>query len=331
MTTGKCNAALKAWEAYALERGMASRTRESYRQVLVRLATDGFPLTDPPEQVAVALHAYRGKLQSRLNAGEISRSYIRLHVAALRSFYRTLLDAELYPSDPTTGISSVASEETVPRPLTSQVVDRLFEAVANTKDTDNALRDWCMVWLYYHSLRNSEVAALKTSQISYSAREGSIVLTFKAKGGKDRTVVLVPEAGEALAELLLRRFAPADWAPAVEADDPDYLFKTLDLLLGRVLRDRSEPVFLHNGKPMTRRESNRLFQRYAEEAGVQAGPHSLRHTCATNLLEADVDLLVVSDILGHASIRQTQGYTKVLIGKKRRAMNRLVKPAVRRV
>jgi site-specific recombinase XerD len=48
-------------------------------------------------------------------------------------------------------------------------------------------------------------------------------------------------------------------------------------------------------------------------------------------LEADVDLLVISDILGHASIRQTQGYTKVLIGKKRRAMNRLVKPAVRRV
>jgi site-specific recombinase XerD len=319
--------ALQAWDRLLLERGRTSvRTRESYRQVLKRLAAD-VPLTDPPEQVATALQQYRSKLQKQFESGAISRSYIRLQVAAIKSFYRTLVDGQLYPADPTTSLRSIASDEGAPRPLSSQDVDRLFSAV--TLDQPNGLRDLSMMWLYYHSLRNSEVANLRTDAVQYSSREDSVVITFKAKGNKTRTVVLVAEAAYCLAELLLRTYGPEDWDKDVDPVTPEYLFKALDLLLTRVLKGKPQPVFLHHDKPMTRRESNRIFAHYRDKAGlVSAGPHSLRHTCATNLLNADVDLRTVQEILGHTSVRQTQRYTAVLTSRKQQAMNRLPRPAV---
>jgi site-specific recombinase XerD len=319
--------ALQAWERLLLERGRtSSRTRESYRQVIVRVATH-IELTAPPEHVASALQQYRQQLQQRFESGAISRSYIRLQVAALKSFYRTLVEAHLYPADPTTALRSIASDEGAPRPLASQDVDKLFSAIS--LDEPDGLRDLCMLWLYYHSLRNSEVANLTTDNIQYSAREDSVVITFSAKGGKVRTVVLVTEAAVVLAELLLRRFAPANWDKDIAPMTTEYVFKALDLLLTRVLKGNSQRVFWHNNKPMTRRMSNRIFSRYREKAGlVSAGPHSLRHTCATNLLNADVDLLTVQDILGHSSLRQTQRYTAILTTRKQQAMNRLPRPAM---
>lgn len=322
--------ALRAWERLLLEGGATSeRTRESYRQVLKRIGQD-VELTDPPEQVAAALGKYRQRLQKQFESGKISRSKIRLHVAALRSFYRTLVKAQLYPSDPTVAVRSIGSDEGVPRPMASQDVDKLFSAVDLSQE--NGLRDLCMLWLYYHSLRNSEVANLTTEAVQYSAREDAVVITFKAKGNKTRTVVLVPEASGALAELLLRQFAPEGWEHGIAHDDPQFLPKALDLLLTRVLRGQSLRIFSHNGKPITRRESNRIFAAYRDKAGlVQAGPHMLRHTCATNLLNADVDLRTVQEILGHSSVRQTQRYTAVLTSRKQAAMNRLPRPAVAHV
>lgn len=318
--------ALSTWERLLLERGRTTpRTRESYRQVLKRLS-EHVNITAPPEQVAAALQLYRQQLQQQFESGKISRSYIRLQVAALKSFYRTLVEGQAYPTDPTTSLRSIASDEGVPRPLASQDVDKLFSAI--DLEQPDGLRDLCMMWLYYHSLRNSEVTNLTTDTIQYSSREDSVVLTFKAKGNKTRTVVLLPEAGYALAELLLRQYGPPDWAKDVEVT-PEYLMKALDLLLTRVLKGKPTRVFLHNGKPMSRRTSNRIFAGYRDKAGlVSAGPHSLRHTCATNLLNADVDLRTVQEILGHTSVRQTQRYTAVLTSRKQQAMNRLPRPTM---
>jgi len=319
--------ALETWERLLLEHGRTSpRTRESYRQILKRVAVK-VNLTNPPEQVAHELLSFRKDLQSQFEGGKISRSYIRVQVAAIRSFYRTLVDAKMYPSDPTTALKSIGSDEGVPRPLSSQDVDKLFSAVDVSEP--EGLRDLCMMWLYYHSFRNTEVATLTTDAISYSSREEAVSISFKGKGNRVRTVVLVDEAAEPLAHLLLQQFGPSDWSTWVDASEPQWVFKSLDLLLGRVLKGVSKRVFSHNQGPMTRRESNRVFNKYRERAGVAiAGPHMLRHTCATNLLNADVDLRTVQEILGHSSLRQTQVYTAVLTSRKQRAMNRLPRPVM---
>lgn len=319
--------AVQTWERLLLEQGTtAARTRESYRWVLRRVGAQ-VTLTDPPEQVAKQLLGYRTQLQKDFEANRISRSYIRLHVAAIRSFYRTLVEAGLYPADPTTGLRSIGSDEGVPRPLSTQDVDRLFSAI--DLSSPNGLRDLTMMWLYYHSLRNTEVANLTTENILYSSRDESVVVRFKAKGDKTRTVVLVPEAGVALARLVLQRFAPDGWDVNYSTDHPTSLFQALELLLARALKGKPLWVFEHNGRPMTRRQSNRIFAFYRDKAGVVvAHPHMLRHTCATNLLNADVDLRTVQEILGHSSLRQTQRYTAILTSRKQQAMSRLHRPAV---
>jgi integrase/recombinase XerD len=319
--------AIAAWERVLLEKARASaRTREAYKRVLVRLGGT-FQLTDPPEQVAGYLKAHRTTLQQRFEAGKISRSLIRVEVAALRSFYRTLVEEGLYPADPTVGLRSIGSDEGVPRPLSSQDVDKLFSAIDPT--TETGLRDLCMVWLYYHSLRNSEVATLTTAALAYSARDEALNINFKGKGDKIRTVVLIPEAAEPLAHLLLNQFGPSGWTDWVDKGDPHWLMSSLDLLLSRTLKGEAQRIFWHRGAPMTRRESNRIFERYRQKAGVAiAGPHMLRHTCATNLLNADVDLRTVQEILGHSSLRQTQRYTAVLTSRKQQAMSRLPRPAI---
>jgi len=318
--------ALATWERLLLERGnTATRTRESYKQVLRKLAQT-IPLTAPPEEVAAALQHYRTQMQQRFEAGKISRSYIRLQVAALRSFYGALVAAKAYPADPTIGVRSIASDEGAPRNLASQDVDRLFSAVELT--SPHGLRDLTMLWLYYHSLRNSEVATLTTDAVGYSAHEDAVVLTFKGKGNKVRTVVLVPEAGQLLTAHLLQQYAPDTWDHGSD-DNP---MTALDLLLSRVLKGKSLPVFIHNNRQMTRRRSNAIFSAYREKAGLShIVPHMLRHTCATNLLNADVDLRTVQEILGHASIRQTERYTAVLTSRKQQAMNRLPRPTVSHV
>ena len=108
----------------------------------------------------------------------------------------------------------------------------------------------------------------------------------------------------------------------------DGIMEGTELVLTRVVADDPQPLFAYNDKPITRRQSNRIFAKYRDQAGLSkdAGPHSLRHTCATNLLNADVDLRTVQEIMGHSSLRQTQRYTAVLTSKKQKAMNRLPRP-----
>jgi integrase/recombinase XerD len=100
----------------------------------------------------------------------------------------------------------------------------------------------------------------------------------------------------------------------------------LDVLLKTMGADGSWPVFLReNGRRLTRQWSNRRFRKCRERAGLDAkyGPHSLRHTYATELLETGSDIRVVQECLRHTSIRTTERYTLVRKGPKALAVRRL--------
>jgi len=111
----------------------------------------------------------------------------------------------------------------------------------------------------------------------------------RGKGDKIRVVFISPSAKSALAKYLAKR---ADNSPALFAR-----------------HDRE--VELADTDPLTARSIERLVKKYSMLAGLTltVSPHTLRHSMATDLLQAGADLRSVQEILGHSSITTTQIYT----------------------
>ena len=74
-----------------------------------------------------------------------------------------------------------------------------------------------------------------------------------------------------------------------------------------------------NGKALSDQAVRRMIKKYAQRAGIdmRITPHMFRHTFATSLLEADVDIRYIQEMLGHSSIHITEIYTHVAVAKQR--------------
>lgn len=304
----------------------APRTLENYRQILARIHRDLPNLLDAPDTVRARLETRFTVEHRRLQDGAVSPSHLTVQLAGLRSFYRALVP-EHYPTDPTAGLRVHGRAAWEPRPLKDSIVDRLFAVLAQASGP-TALRDRALVWLYYSSLRNTEAVSLRAGQVQVLDADGLLSVVFHGKRNKLRTVVLVPEATAAVAAHLLADYAPAEYAAtrqgALDAADPREAAAVWAAAVDAVLPglDPDAPLFRHNGHPMTRRDANRSFAQLRESAGLPptTQPHALRHTFATTLLNNGEELRVVQELLGHADIRTTQQYTKVLTSTKARAV-----------
>lgn len=320
----------------------SARTIEQYSTQLRVLQRVVGNLLGPPDTVRPKLKAWNEQVLDDFVRKRTSAATLRSYISALRSFFGFLAREQLYPVNLGEELRSTAAPPTIPRPVKDVHMDALFGAIDTT--TPEGVRDFAMIWLYYNCLRNSEVRHLTTTQIEYAEKDSTLHLKFKGKGDKFRVVVLREEAATALAMHLLLTFAPDDykaWLADAQAaiaarggerdpstDATEALFQTADVLLSRKLAGENHLVFPYNGKPMTRRQANRQFATWREKAGLPAsiGPHALRHTFATEMLENDVDLLTLKEILGHESLKQTEGYAKVLTSKKARAVQKLRVP-----
>ncbi len=146
----------------------------------------------------------------------------------------------------------------------------------------------------YAGLRVSEITHLDRGDVDLLART---IRVRQGKGGKDREVPAHQRVAAALLAYLSTR-----------VDDDPALF------LSRA------------GRRIGVRSVQRLVAQIATDAGLakHITPHKLRHTFATALLDADVDLRTVQELLGHASIATTQIYTHVSNPRKQRAIDRLL-------
>ncbi len=224
---------------------------------------------------------------SHLHSKDYARASIVRKLASLRSLYRFLRANDKAATDPTVGISSPRQPRRLPRFLFESDVEKLL--CAPDASTPLGLRDRAILeTLYATGVRVGELVSLTVSQC-----EGRSELRIRGKGGRERVVMLGRPA-----------------CMAIEA----YLTAGRPHLQARREGDDDERLFLNaRGGPLTDRGVRRVVHRHLTRACAQhdIGPHALRHTFATHLLEAGADLRAVQELLGHASLSTTQIYTHV--------------------
>lgn len=266
----------------ALERGLRPRSCSAYRSDLKRfvayLAEDG-AARDPAGVDHVVLRDYVGHLHREgMAPGSIRRAQ-----SALRAYFGFLAGEGIVTANPADRMERPAAAKKLPEFLSQDEAARLVEAV----DPDSAVywRDRAALELLYATgMRVSELTGMGLADLDL---EHATCLVF-GKGGKERLVPIGSTAVE-VAERYLRSVRPA-----------------LD-------RGKGQGIVLLNqrGTPLSRMSVWTVVSRAAERAGIgrRISPHTLRHSCATHLLEGGADLVVVQELLGHADISTTQIYT----------------------
>jgi len=204
---------------------------------------------------------------------------INCHFGCIHTFYEYLIEDEGMPlANPVRKNYRLRLPRPLPRHLRDEQVAVLFKEMTNARD-----RAMFMLMLRC-GLRVQEVARLTTDAIEHRSRQLCI---FNGKGGKDRIVYLSEDAQTALQEYMTRR----RWAKE----------RSVFLVQKGPLR----------GRPLSVRGIQKRIEYYAKRTGINVSCHHLRHTMATQLLNADADLVTIQDLLGHSKITTTQCYCRV--------------------
>jgi integrase/recombinase XerC len=284
--------AVEDWLAYlTVERQLAAKTAEAYQrdisQFLAFFAGHLNRLPDMKQLLALQARDLRAFLAARRNEGVGSRSLART-LSALRMFYKFLERRGYGKNDAIRAVALPKLPHSVPKPLTAPKATALVDG-ADIDAGDAAewviARDTAVLALLYGSgLRISEALALTRREAPIKGRD---MLRVTGKGSKTRVVPVLPIVREAVERYLA--LCPLK----LGSDEPLFVGVRGKQLSPRIIQLRIASARIVLGLPET------------------ATPHALRHSFATHLLGAGADLRAIQELLGHASLSTTQGYTEV--------------------
>ena len=204
---------------------------------------------------------------------------INCYLDSIRSFYKYLKEEEeIEIENPVKNGYLLRLPKPLPRFLQDQEVGRLFRVIESK-------RDRAIFYLMLRcGLRVEETAGLKLDDLDL--RRGTIIVR-NGKGGKGRMVYMSTDAHSAVMDYLRVRQAGRT--------------KALFLVDKGALK----------GKAISVRGIQKRLELYAGKSGLKVSCHELRHTMATQLLNAGADLTVIQDLLGHSRVATTQRYCRV--------------------
>ncbi len=204
---------------------------------------------------------------------------INLYLAVIRVFYSYLrYEEKIKLSNPVRNSCRLRVPKPLPRHLREEEVEHLFSVIKNK-------RDFAMFKLMLRcGLRVEEVSNLTLGAIDLKQRR---IIVYHGKGSKDRVVYISDDAHDALVAYLKIRS-----------------------------HFRIKKVFLvekgnFKGRPISVRGIQKRIEYYAKKTGLKVSCHSLRHTMATQLLNAEAQVETIQDLLGHNWITTTQRYCAV--------------------
>jgi len=280
-------------EYLQVERGSSPLTIRNYKHYLSRfllwMESEGIRenLKDINQDMIRSFRVFLSNLPGE-NKMLMSRNTQGYHVIAIRSFLKWLIKNDFDVMAPDK-IDLPKVQERQVKFLTGEQVDRLLNAPSLS--TIQGKRDKAILEVLYSTgLRVSELTKLDREKIDMDRREFGIV----GKGGKARVVFLSARACDWLIKYLNER------------------------------DDHFKPLFIHHKGKMdattpdekmrlTPRSVQRLIKKYSHKMKmpIEVTPHVMRHSFATDLLNAGADIRSVQEMLGHKNISTTQIYTHV--------------------
>jgi site-specific recombinase XerD len=262
---------------------MSEKTRRAYGVDIDQLAQ--FAGDRAPEQLQPG---DLRRFAAFLSESGMSKTTVARKLAAVRTFYRHLIEIGAVPASPADLVASPKRDQYLPQVLKPAEVAAVLDGIPAS--TPLELRDRAMFELAYAAgLRAEEIVNLDVTDADPDAEQ----LRVLGKGSKTRVVPAGEPAWRAI-DRYLQRGRPA-------------------------LVHETEPALFisKTGKRLSTSDVRRRLTGWVRRAAVAGGvtPHTLRHSFATHLLEGGADLRAIQELLGHATISTTQTYTRVESGR----------------
>ena len=271
-----------------VEKGRADSTIAAYKRDLEKflewVTGNGLSIQSLVENDVIA---FLRDLQSM----DYSDSTITRTMVSVRSLFMFMDIEGLRTINPTKSIELPRVPKGLPKAISEEKVNELLAAIEG--DDPVARRDRAILEVLYGTgARITELVSLSLGDIDPIDH----LLKVLGKGNKERIVPVGTFAMRALKEWL---------EPAGRGCFEPEIWKS---------RNDSEAIFLNRrGGRLTRQGGWGVVKKYGAKVGLGSNlsPHTLRHCCATHMLEHGADIRTVQELLGHASITTTQIYTKV--------------------
>jgi site-specific recombinase XerD len=265
-----------------VERRSSSRTLDLYDHALSEFRHRHIGFTSWQALTSEDFRKYLFEMMKR----ELERSTIRLHFAALRSFFKWLTRRQGWTTNPLLDVQLPKQEKKLPVVLTlTQVLEMLALPLALPKSPRSPEwgpeRDTAILELFYSTgMRLAELSSINVEDVDAYSDTVRVI----GKGRKER---LLPVGSHAM--LAIQRYRQK----AGIQNGPLFLSKLRTRITTQALADVVDKYWKASGMP------------------IHVTPHKLRHSFATHLLNNGADLRSVQELLGHASLSTTQIYTHV--------------------
>ncbi len=271
-------------------RGMSENTQKAYESDL----TDLLQFLSDTKQT-ITLDSLRDWMWRMSEAGA-TKSTLARKTSSAKAFTEYLFERGELTEDPGLRLRAPKLERTLPKVASEKSLSEVFSRLSKlaSENDPSALRDLCAFELLYATgMRVSELASLDVSDIDFSRR----LLRVTGKGNKQRMLPYGEAAARALDSYI------RDGRTKFELDSSPAAL---------LLTSRGKRVGV-------RQLYSLVAKQLSQTATGAAGPHTLRHSAATHLLDHGADLRAVQEILGHASLATTQIYTHVSVERLRDA------------
>lgn len=275
------------------ERGYSHYTIQSYRRDLIRFIAFcdqyyGQHVEDMNQIYKLTIRHFLGnEFEKGLSGKTVAR-----RLASIKSMYKYLIRAEIVRDNPSAYVKTPKTEKLLPTYLNEKTVERLMDIPP--KNTFIGARDSAILELLYSTgIRLGELVQLNIGDIDFQKK----IVKVMGKGGKERLTPFGKRAKISIENFLNMREI------CLQSIPPE------------------TPLFITSkNKRLSRDTIQRNVRKYVKMVaeGTGLGPHILRHTFATHLLDRGADIRAVQELLGHSSLSSTQIYTHVQPEKMKR-------------